>query len=273
MSSYNPPSEQLSEFNNNVFSSTTGTTLTFPVAQGLESFPSGLLSNSIQPSSSSSAVSLYTTGTGNITIGGVNTLTTINSSTSNNGNVYITNGLNQAGNLVISCGNGNIGDVNMLTAASQTGSLNLLTGASNTGNFTIGRPITTSYVPSAITVNTQIGYQYTISGTSLSSLGTTLQKNGTLLTLPAGVWIVNATAVLGASSASTNTVLSFSTSASVADTTRNQTFYPPSGLAGLSYNMNTTYSLTASSTIYMYGNVSINTQGTTSISGYATRIA
>jgi hypothetical protein len=148
-----------------------------------------------------------------------------------------------------------------------------MTGATPTGTFTIGRPVTTSYLPSAITTNTQIGFQGTITGTSLVTMPTANGSIATLVTLPAGVWSINVSAQLGSNTVGTYIALTLNSSNTVTDNSRRQHFYPPGGFAGLYYNVNSIFSVSASTTFYLWGLLSSGAMSTTGVTGYYTRIA
>jgi len=269
MTSYAPPTYYFNgiNFNSNYFQSSSNSTFT--------SLTTGSLT-------STGTTNLATTTGSTIRIGNPSTtanqdvyllasnLLHINDSANSSSATYINNGNSNTGNVVIQSGTSNGGDLKMLDSTNSTGNISIQTGTGTTGNFTLGRPITTAYNPSAITTVAQVGWQHVFAGSSLNSVTSTAGVIGTLITLTAGVWSVNITVAFGTTVAGYVGIW-FSTSNSTYDfkkRTDNTTLVNSNSF----YGLNTTYVITASTTLYVWG-ISSSTFTTSSIQGYITRIA
>lgn len=193
--------------------------------------------------------------------------TTLNMNTTTTNITGSTTNINSASGTTNILNTASTGTCNILTTAGNTGTINL--GASTT-TLNINAPLLPIYNPTSLTSNTQIGYQIAITGTALLSSTTTPKSIATLITLPDGVWAINAMLVTGATTAG-YVATYFSLSNATANNARRNDFTTIVA-SNAFYNNTTIYSLTASSTIYLWS-VSSATFTTTSVAGFATRIA
>ena len=225
MASYNPPTEDLPIFDNEVFSasSATSTTIltvglanllylrkTFPdTATALETFQAGIKTPSINPLTVGGTLSIVGGTLGiNPDSGGATTNIHTNASGSSgtvnimgggaggsSGTVNICNGTGgvQASVCNIST-QGTIGDVGIgnSTCAVNINSSALSLGTS-TKTLTVQTPVTINYTPTVLTATNMIGYttrdDYTFTGTIPNSANQVLFT--TDVALPTGVWLIN----------------------------------------------------------------------------------
>ena len=192
---------------------------------------------------------------------------TVNLTTTTTNITGTTSNINSASGTVNILNTASTGTCNILTTAANTGTINL--GAS-TSTLNINAPLLPIYNPTSLTSNTQIGYQIAITGTALLSSTTTPKSIATLITLPDGVWAINAMLVTGATTAG-YVATYFSLSNATANNARRCDFTTIVATNAF-FNNTTIYSLTASSTVYLWS-VSSATFTTTSVAGFATRIA
>ena len=196
MASYNPPTEDLPIFDNEVFSASSATSSTiltvglanllylrktFPdTATALETFNAGIKVSDISPLSASTTLSIGASSTGVINIGttaGRSQIIHIGDGDNNiaGSGVHINNGVNTASNVQILNGTGSTGAINLGSSTSITN---------------CNCPLSLTYIPSAITGTNQLGYRNngTIGTTTITTGGTVYTFYQATLT--AGVWII-----------------------------------------------------------------------------------
>jgi hypothetical protein len=291
MSAYPPPSYVVSIYNPSYFKGTTSTGLTASqanllylkkttadTATALETFNSGLATNTIQTTTATSDLSIYPSQTsGNLYIGVNSTSSTgrtgmvhiadgnnmpvgatvhINNGTTNACNTNIMNGATTSGTCNIMTGATTSGTVNILTGtgASQTGTVNIASGtttsavtignSANTvnvnGSLTLAKPLVLGSTPS---LDTQIGNVTSIFTAAIIAASTSSAINLATLSIPsAGSWRLDAYARAGTAVASS---ISFSDNSATFENYRATT-------VSASYWMNLTYSFTCSGAVTKY---------------------
>jgi len=198
MSAYNAPSFIVTIYNPAYFASNTANLTqsqanalylqktTADTATALETFSSGISTNSLATTSAASTLDIASTSTGVINIGvlgGRSQIIHIGDGNSNvaGGAVHINNGTSTASNVQILNG---------------TGSTGTITLGSTTSTLTVNSPLTWGYSTGFTPSSTQLGYKASfISAASATTSGT----GGTItapqsFSLPVGVWIITAVA-------------------------------------------------------------------------------
>ena len=226
----------------------------------------------------------------------------------NQANIHIGNGTTNSGNIQVGNGVSNSGNCNILTGASNTGIVNISTGATSTGSINIGNsastgtlnlqshtlnigtngdttailylnnPLQPNYAGTRPTTigNTAIGFQGAITGTSLANPSTTAANIGQF-DLTNGVWMVEITCRFSTwqGGATDWLRMSCSTTSGTNDASRLMDLVQTQG--GTVYiKYNTIFTVSgASTTIYVVftKGLAVGTTTTTSILGYATRLA
>ena len=189
MSAYNAPTYIVSIYNPAYFASNTANLTqsqanalylqktTADTATALETFSSGISTNSLAPTSASSQMDIGSSSTGVINIGvtsGRSQIIHIGDGNSNvaGGSVHINNGTSTASNVQILNG---------------TGSTGTITLGSTTSTLTVNPPITFGYSTTPSFSGTQLGFSY--SGTFPSTLTTSGATISTFSISTAGVYL------------------------------------------------------------------------------------
>lgn len=227
----------------------------------------------------------------------------------NAANIHIGNGVSQTGNIQIANGASNSGNCNILTGASNSGDVNISTGATATGDVFIGNnanaagvlqlnsrnidigtngatntvialnnPLQPNYTGTQPTTigNTAIGFQGAITATSLVNPSTTAANIGQF-NLTNGVWMVEITCRFSTwqGGATDWLRMSCSTTSGVNDNSRLMDLVQTQG-GSVYIKYNTIFTVSGgSTTIYVVftKGLAVGTTVTTSILGYATRLA
>jgi hypothetical protein len=254
-------------------------------ATALETFNSGISTNTITATTATSAPTLFNNITttniqigqgqtsGTLSIGnGSSRSGTLGIAQNTRGNVSIANNMTSGGSNIVTIGTNSLGTLNLKGATvkiNETGS----TGATEIGNSSSGaiviyKPLTPSYTPGAIT-STTIGYKLDFTALSLT-LSPNVAKSIMSVSLTPGVWLLQAT--IQTPTPATYQGLCFSLVTNVMNYTLSASQIITDGFFPMALNISHVFSIPSTSPVYMVaiaGDMRTLTQRT----GSATRLA
>ena len=221
---------------------------TADTATALETFNSGISTNSIATTTATSNLLMYPNQTSGGIYLGVNATATIGrtgvihigdgNSLPSGANIHINNGTNVASNVNILNGTGSTGIINLGCATSVTNCNSNLTMATNKF-ITMGSN-------TAFPISTQVGYStFLLSGGTLTT-STTANTNVNLGSIPIGVWIVTLSCGNG-----TAIGVNLSLSSTTGFSGFNTGYLPSMAYA----NLNAVVSLTTATTYYLVAGI------------------